>query len=296
MTTRTYNLNLITPCFCAGASPAQAEIRAPSIRGKLRWWFRVLGGTQDQETAVFGGAAGEAGVASALITRVSPPSTRKPWQPIDFPGVSNTGYLLYFARASSEGQRWVQTGAVPSGSSFQLHLTWRRAVEARSKALFDLALDAFLLLGTLGLRSSRGLGAFETSEAPFSIPVFEELLARIHRHQPLLLAHLAEFEGAESQLLDALGAQLRGLRSGGYSAGRQGNSQPSPLGASSPRQASAVYLRPVKTPNQAFRIVVFEAPANKVLETAFRRGAPRLKDGIPAPMRAPAFGKGRRSS
>ena len=36
---------LITPAFCGGAIPeTQAESRAPSIRGQLRWWFRVLGG------------------------------------------------------------------------------------------------------------------------------------------------------------------------------------------------------------------------------------------------------------
>ncbi|TAE90912.1 MAG: type III-B CRISPR module RAMP protein Cmr1 [Verrucomicrobia bacterium] len=39
-----YQLEIITPCFCAGADQGIAEIRAASIRGQLRWWFRVLGG------------------------------------------------------------------------------------------------------------------------------------------------------------------------------------------------------------------------------------------------------------
>ena len=55
MNWKPYTVELITPCFCAGADQTTAEIRAPSIRGELRWWFRVLGGTPEQERAVFGG-------------------------------------------------------------------------------------------------------------------------------------------------------------------------------------------------------------------------------------------------
>ena len=74
-----YSLQVITPCFAGGAEPEkQAEIRAPSIRGQLRWWFRVLGGfsslkpipVRDQEERIFGSTAGGAGVASPLIVRV----------------------------------------------------------------------------------------------------------------------------------------------------------------------------------------------------------------------------------
>ncbi len=55
MIIKTYNIELLTPCFCAGADQTKAEIRAPSIRGQLRWWFRALGGTPQGEKEVFGG-------------------------------------------------------------------------------------------------------------------------------------------------------------------------------------------------------------------------------------------------
>ncbi|MCL2104631.1 MAG: type III-B CRISPR module RAMP protein Cmr1 [Kiritimatiellaeota bacterium] len=41
----TNRLSFITPTFLAGANQNTPEIRASSIRGQLRWWFRVLGGT-----------------------------------------------------------------------------------------------------------------------------------------------------------------------------------------------------------------------------------------------------------
>ena len=69
MNTETFHLELITPCFCGGAeTERRAEIRAPSIRGQIRWWFRTMGGfksldargmpVRDQEAMIFGSMAG----------------------------------------------------------------------------------------------------------------------------------------------------------------------------------------------------------------------------------------------
>jgi len=71
-------LEFITRAFCGGADPArQAEVRAPAIRGVLRWGFRALGGFKSlapldcrvQESHIFGSAA-DAGNASPLQVRV----------------------------------------------------------------------------------------------------------------------------------------------------------------------------------------------------------------------------------
>jgi CRISPR-associated protein Cmr1 len=286
-----FQLELITPCFCAGATQAAAEIRAPSIRGKLRWWFRVLGGTREQESEVFGSIHGDSGRSSSLIVRVSEATSQPKWQPIDFSGISNSGYVLYFAKASGNRARWVNGGAVASGASFELNLLWRRNVSSEARSLFDLTLDAFLLLGSLGLRGTRGLGCFETKERPFGDEAFKSLSARIRKCAPAFEAGIGQFRGTKDQLLDGLGAQLRGLRAG-YSAGRSGQSNPSPMGASQPRQTSAVYLRPVKLGDTVCAIVVFEAPSDKVLGPPSRKNAPRLAGNIPPPINAPQMGAG----
>lgn len=293
MITKTYHLQFITPCFCAGANQAMAEVRAPSIRGRLRWWFRLVGGDASQETEVFGSVAKEEGRGSAVIIRVREEALRAKWQPVQFQPVSNTGYVLYFAKASANGARWVPTGALPVGTSCELQFLWRRKVSAASQARFELALEAFLLLGSLGLRSTRGLGCFECRELPFSTDAFQGAVRRIKEQSPEFLAELGTFSGPETQILDGLGAQLRGLRKG-YSAGPPGRSNPTPLGSSTkPRQTSAVYLRPVKDSGGNYRIVVFEAPAEAVLGRESRAGAPRLKSGVPPPGDAPHAGFGR---
>jgi hypothetical protein len=281
MTIQTYHLEFLTPCFCAGADQAVAEVRAPSIRGKLRWWFRVLGGSPAEEAEVFGSIRGDSGCGSSLVVRVSEHAPRSAWQPFKFSGDSNTGYVLYFA-----GRRWVTGGALPVGCCFQLQLVWRRSLAPATKELFDLALESFLMLGSLGLRSTRGLGCFACEERPFSQDNWDNLLRRIRAKVPGFLGELTGFVGPETAVLDALGGQLRGLRQG-YSAGGRGHSNPGPLGSSSrPRQTSAVYLRPVRESANQFRIVVFEAPADKVLGLPSRRDAPRLANGVPPPVQA----------
>ena len=287
MIAKTYNLRFITPCFCAGAEQAAAEVRAPSIRGKLRWWFRVLGGTPAEEAEVFGAIYGDEGRSSAIVVRARECSAQSNWQPIQYNANSNTGYLLYFAKASANESRWVPTGALPIGSGFELQVLWRRKISLVASARFDLAIEAFLLLGSLGLRSTRGLGCFQCLEFPFSEAALSQVVERIKESAPAFIVDFSGFVGGKTQLIDALGAQLRGLRSG-WSAGAPGRSNPTPLGSSGkPRQTSAVHLRPVQIDADNCRIVVFEAPALKVLGPESRRNGPRLKNGVPAPMQAP---------
>ncbi len=281
MTTETYRLELITPCFCAGADQSTAEIRAAAIRGKLRWWFRVLGGTWDQESEVFGSVGRNSCVSSSVAIRVKEFAANGPWTPVQFDGRSNTGYLLYFAKASGDGCRWNSKGAFPAGSRFEIQIMWHRRLSEENRKLFDLACQCFLMLGSLGLRSTRGMGCFQCDEIPFSEGEFNRYKAMIKRRAPEFLADMAQFHGPEPKLFDALGAQLRGLRTG-YPPGFG-----SSLGSSNPRQASAVYLRPVVEADGCYGIVVFEAPKKKVLASNSWRAAPRLGEGIPAP----AYGK-----
>ena len=286
-----YHLEFLTPCFCAGADQAVAEVRAPSIRGKLRWWFRILGGNPTQEAEVFGSIRGDESLSSPLVVRVREDALKSQWQPIDSGRGSNTGYLLYFAMEARGGRRWVAGGALPVGSAFELQILWRRTLNGAAKELFDLALECFLFLGSIGLRSTRGLGCFTCREKPYSEVEWKSLLVRINAKSAGFKGDLANFIGPQTGILDALGAQLRGLRLD-CSAVRQGHSNPTPLGTSNkPRQTSAVYLRPVRESTGECRLVVFEAPADKVLGIESRLRAPLLGKGVPSPGQAPQGGR-----
>lgn len=151
-------MELITPCFCAGADQANAEIRAPSIRGELRWWFRALGGTQPEEQAIFGGIAGEEGASSSVVVRVSEIKRGKS-ESRELPGNQK------FFTMSRNGDE----SMIPAGRKFRLQVLLRRKVE--DQALFNRAIEAMTLFGSIGLRSNRGCGAIQFTQRPSRVEV-----------------------------------------------------------------------------------------------------------------------------
>ena len=73
----TYRIS--TPLFCSGATPEQPELRLPSFKGVLRYWWRALawsrygGNLQEikgQENSLFGSAdGGQSGVSLRLLSQ-----------------------------------------------------------------------------------------------------------------------------------------------------------------------------------------------------------------------------------
>lgn len=178
MKTEAFHFEVITPCFCGGAEPDQrAEIRAPSIRGQLRWWFRTLGGfkslaaksVREQEAMIFGSINGDEGRASQLIVRVKGDSSSRliSTQRKDSVGMNANvgtprGYFLFPLRN--------QPRAVfdqPSLPKFDLHLVWRgnTSLWREIQALVTI----FGNLGALGFRSRRAMGALSVLGAPLSL-------------------------------------------------------------------------------------------------------------------------------
>ena len=163
----------LTPCFCAGADQARAEIRPTAVRGALRWWFRTLGGSPEDETEVFGGT--QPVRASAIQIRISDLTQKSTGQlPTVGKGkgqlnpVSPLAYILYFASIAGgkganfgEGPRWQEQGSIGPGSSFILHLRQLRKLSQDQEALLHDAIETFKHYGSIGLRATRGLGAVQ---------------------------------------------------------------------------------------------------------------------------------------
>ena len=42
MESQEFEVEIVTPLFLGGADPNKAELRAPSIKGALRFWWRAL--------------------------------------------------------------------------------------------------------------------------------------------------------------------------------------------------------------------------------------------------------------
>ncbi len=281
MIRKTYTLEIITPCFCSGADQAKAEIRAASIRGQLRWWLRALGGSADEERAVFGGIAGTT-ASSSIHLRVADRKPGPAWNPPKIDPNSPDSYVWHFASVSGKppgsgrrtlGPRWTSAGVLAPRSTFRLELLQRRPLPTDLQDRLDLALRAFLQLGGLGLRVTRGLGAVVCHESPFD----SSILAKIqeagfrteHRSAPL----------SETQIIKEIGALVKGTRkASGWKIDTMSNrpvSTPSPFGTSDPRQTSAVYFRPVRRDIKSnnYELVVFEAPHDRVLGERSRKSS-----------------------
>lgn len=172
MKRETFDLEIITPCFCGGAEPEKrAEIRAPSIRGQLRWWFRTLGGfkslansmsVKEQEAMVFGSAAGEVGNAGKLIVRIFAcdlKSSVKDGQELGHKNFSDPAYLTFPMQSRERhGQKTLYAGrGVLESGSFKLQIVWRGGLDywADIHAL----IGVFGNLGALGFRGRRAMGA-----------------------------------------------------------------------------------------------------------------------------------------
>ena len=276
----TENMTLITPCFCAGAKQNVAELRAPSIRGQLRWWFRVLGGTPEQEKELFGGVHGGAN-ASMIVVRVK---DVKPLlgKPEELPRQNAPlYYLFHFANASGKnrfdknGPRYEYGGWLKEDTTFTVEILSRLPMKPDQENMFHMAWHAFVNFGSLGLRQTRGLGAFAPQQL-IDLNQIKQALHELEQHgvnswciagmngRPLLTESWKE-------CMKYLEAALGHVRQHGF---KSNNATPLGGGGRS-RQASALHLRPIRL-KEGYLPVLFYTP--QVLAPQSARGHQALLD------------------
>jgi CRISPR-associated protein Cmr1 len=170
---------LTTPLFCGGVTSDRAELRLPSFKGVLRFWWRALAWSrcsgelaviQDQEDQVFGSAStGQARISMRL----------KPHLPL---ATLNKDSLLTVARGKTQpvgmGARYLGYGLMAAFASKKTNTQACQLSRAALQAPLDFVvqirtmglnddmqaslLQALITLGTLGgmgSRSRRGYGS-----------------------------------------------------------------------------------------------------------------------------------------
>lgn len=154
-----FNLEVITPLFLSGNDQKTVELRAASIRGQLRYWYRaLLGGTltayylqpeeladeiHKRETKIFGTI--DRGSRVLVRIREVPPHRET--------GFSFSGKFIRYLGYGLENRK-----AFLPGQKFDLEIgLWRSANELES--VITATLWATLYLGNLGARSRRGFGS-----------------------------------------------------------------------------------------------------------------------------------------
>lgn len=161
-----FELRVVTPLFLSGADQQAVELRPPSIRGALRFWFRammggVVGGNvekvKQREAEIFGNTE----QSSALKIRINAPTPRgKLW---DFQLRSDRGivYLGYGLSGSHTTPARAYVTPDPPGYKFELSLS------CQGEHVQRVGVGALWLLtqfGGLGARARRGFGSLEISQ------------------------------------------------------------------------------------------------------------------------------------
>ena len=224
MIRQTYQIDIITPCFCGGAEPEKhAEIRAPSIRGQLRWWFRVLGGFKSlahlplpkQESLIFGLTAGDEETAGKLAVRVHPrglKSTRKDGQELGHANFTDSAFLTFPVQSrEKQGIKTDYAGRGVIEGAFELTLLWRG--EPSFAADLQALAVVFGNLGSLGFRARRAMGALAFQQQP---PLkFSDAIVRFNTSHALDIRSLPSVSAKGA--ISSLGGWLKSCRAHGRS-------------------------------------------------------------------------------
>ena len=141
-----YDFELLTPCFCHGATKTMAEMRIPSIRGHLRRWHTILYGSEDMKQT-WGTASGKV-VSSRVILRLLIENNAQE-------GQVQQQVLPHVKR----GPKTFSCSAVKDGMRYRLQVSCRSMTSDLVRERVDRVITSWLYLGCVGMRSSRAFGS-----------------------------------------------------------------------------------------------------------------------------------------
>lgn len=219
------SFRFLTPAFAHGVYQGRSEntpeLRAPSIRGQLRWWWRTLGYGLGNE--LFGSASGKTGTASQVQVRLIAPIQ---------PAQERTQLLAH----KNQGEK---NALAPEADLYTVELRpTRGGINEESHRKLENALRAWLLMGAIGQRSGRCCGSiWPETEAPTTL---EDYLA--------ICRNLLATSSAKIALLDqAFDKEIETRRLAGRFIKDEGRN-PVPgqvFGSARPRKSSSLKLRTV---------------------------------------------------
>lgn len=155
----TFTCETITPMFLAGADGQTPELRPPSIKGALRFWWRALNGHLDleslkkQEGEIFGDTSRR----SKVIIQVAYNNAELEEKlKVNVPGFSReTMHILNYLSYGTKAR-----GFIDEDLKFDIKLSFQRTLDEASKQSVLTAFKAFAAFGNLGMKMRNGFGSF----------------------------------------------------------------------------------------------------------------------------------------
>ena len=206
----TFECETITPMFLGGADGRTPELRPPSIKGAMRFWWRAMNGhlplenLKEEEVKIFGGSGEKEGrsrfnlrinkqpTSDDIITSLweeTPPEERTSGRgkkykiPTQYKGIS---YLLYSTHMLNDRPY------IKSNTSFSIGITSSDG-KALQEAVYSFAFLTFF--GALGTRNRRGAGAFAVKDVIYDgDDDYKKLFCRSEVQSPEDLNNFIEYK------------------------------------------------------------------------------------------------------
>ena len=175
MHTITFTCETITPMFLSGADGTTPELRAPSIKGALRFWWRAMNGhlSLGDLKKVEGEIFGDTSKSSNVIIR-EPQEIDTGYTHLIYDGVSKA-FMLPHKPEPHRNARDLRSSAkcFPIGSKFQIQLSLTKDVKLHltdgSEYVFTFTnlsnlFKTICVLGGFGKRSRRAFGSVKITK------------------------------------------------------------------------------------------------------------------------------------
>jgi len=167
---------VITPLFMGGANQ-QAELRTQSINGLFRWWFRVAGGSIEDEKRLFGwaGEKSNQGLVRIFIKDFDKLQKDKFSKEFDDKGrvrqdkgINYIGFSL--DQRFNENQDRPRREYIKENQTFEIKISFHPKANEEDIKKFFCALWLAFNLGNFGSRSRRGFGSIKIENIQGQFP------------------------------------------------------------------------------------------------------------------------------
>ena len=159
---------ILTPLFMGGAEQ-QAELRTQSINGLLRWWFRVAGGSIEDEKRIFGWAGENSNQGLVRIFIKDFDKLQKQIFSKEFDnsgrvrqdkGINYLGFSLD-QRFKENQKDKIQREYLEKNQMFEIKVSFHPKSTQEDIAKFFSSLWLAFNLGNFGSRARRGFGSIK---------------------------------------------------------------------------------------------------------------------------------------
>ncbi|WAM33726.1 type III-B CRISPR module RAMP protein Cmr1 [Caldicellulosiruptor morganii] len=155
----TFHCEVVTPLFMGGSDPKKLELRSQSFNGLFRYWFRVGGGSLEDEKRIFGFGGNNArkGLVQIIVRQLPPINIWHKDIMKDTELVKGMYYLNNFL------QRTERECAFITGQQFKLIFRFSPLATEDDIKKFFCSVWLAINLGNFGARARRGFGSIKVN-------------------------------------------------------------------------------------------------------------------------------------